>query len=232
MNKTRIWLIALLVGLAAAVAAVATPWLSPTRTFRLGPYLLFWPCMGLALLAAGKLIGTWLNPGAFRRSYTTFVWFAALILPLMLLRPVELAVNTHAMALISTELSALRTYLGSGESIDRRFIEHLNPPEHVYELKLQLTPVGYLLETSMPAIDIDGHRVFITEADTDYRYFHNDMPPTQKPRLEYERLVEINNGFGVGRVRRASCSARSEAECTGACVSNDGWQCYLTGSNW
>ena len=233
MKFKRFLVVLSLACLLIAVAVGVHMWLNPMRGARMTHYLVLWPSLAIAIFAAGRILRARPSLYRYRRSFGLLLLFVAVLGPLCLIGPIEDIVNARALTWVDRELGTLTSHLDVRRGdVDTGFIDYLGPADHTYTLSLRTGPNGYLLETALPAMDIDGYTAYRVDDAPVWAYFHNDRPPAFSSRRRFEHWLEAHDSGGTN-VRTAHCQPRQS--CAGQqslCVDNAHWRCLLDGNGW
>ena len=229
MKSPRLWQILLAVGALVAAGLIADLFDAPTKSLRVGHYLALWPAMGLVVFSLGRLLRRKMAPGRFQRSFGLLVGFASVLVPLVLIGPIERSVITFGIGKITHELTGLTDFLEVQQTFEpQALVTALGAPEHVYGVAISRSAQGYVISTAMTAIDIDGYTVYRHAGTPQWLYFHNDQPDDVPARATYaDALADVREHTATLTTAACTTSTRQACQDHEQCAQNEHWQCRL-----
>lgn len=225
----KLWPVLLALCVVTVAGLVIDLLLEPTKTMRVGHYLVLWPTLGLALFAIGRVLRAKLAPGRLRRSYGLLVGFGSVLAPLFIIGPLERTVNSLGIERIEQQLRPLIERLEADPiTAPETLIDTLGEPRDIDAVNIHQSPLAYLVETGMTSIDIDGYTVFHVTGGDGWQHFHNDQPDDLPVRVNHATALRTVIA-DEHQSTTAFCRPATGTSCAddSTCITSEHWRCDI-----
>ncbi len=166
---------------------------SPLEQLRVASYLILLISLAIAIFFSIGLLRHFTNFTGKSWIFYILQFLVALVLPLVLIGAVEGAVQKKILAVVKNDMTHIVTYINNYKVQEGNFPKGIDRAiSNSYSLN-NITYYSntdtYMLETSVPSIDIDGAKIFYDSRDRQWYEFHNDEYQYYQDKKEKPKSV-------------------------------------------
>jgi len=168
---------------------------SPLEQLRVASYLILLISLAIAIFFSIGLLRHFTNFTRKSWIFYIFQFLVALMLPLVLIGAIEGAVQKKILAVVKNDMTPIITYIESYKELNSNFPKGidggLSNSHSLKNITYYSNADTYMLETSVPSIDIDGAKIFYDSRDKQWYEFHNDEYQYYRDKANKPKSIQI-----------------------------------------